>query len=206
MHKIIAYKKTILIGFIVLAIGSCFTLPNLKFSFDFSQFFPTGDEDLIFYEAFIKDFSTDDNFLLIAVENKPTVFNKSFLTKFNTLSEQSKNLPYVKQANSLTNLSYPLKTSFGYAKLPVLHWNDEKQYDIDWKKIKEDDLFINSFIDKDGKSLVLFLETEDNLNYQQSIELLTKTRALLEHNGIEDYHLMGRSFFYEALVNMQKES
>ncbi|SMC87189.1 efflux RND transporter permease subunit [Cellulophaga tyrosinoxydans] len=204
MHKIVAYKKTILIGFIVLAIGSCFTLPNLKFSFDFSQFFPTGDEDLIFYEAFIKDFSTDDNFLLIAVENKPTVFNKSFLTKFNTLSEQSKNLPYVKQSNSLTNLSYPLKTSFGYTKLPVLHWNDEKQYDIDWKKIKEDDLFINSFIDKDGKSLVLFLETEDNLNYQQSIELLTKTRALLEHNGIEDYHLMGRSFFYEALVNMQK--
>ena len=204
MHKIFAFKKAILIGFILVAIGSCFTIPNLKFSFDFSQFFPTGDEDLDFYEEFIKDFSTDDNFLLIALENKPTVFNKNFLTKFNALSEEAKALPYVKQANSLTNLSYPLKTSFGYTKLPILHWNDEEQYEIDWHKIKEDDLFINSFIDENGRSLVLILETEDNLNYQQSIELLTETRALLELNGFKEYHLMGRSFFYEALVHMQK--
>lgn len=204
MQKIFAFKKAILVGFLLLAVGSCFTIPNLKFSFDFNQFFPTGDADLLFYEEFIKDFSTDDNFLLIAIEHKPDAFDKTFLTKFNQLTEASKNLPYVKQATSLTNLSYPLKTSFGYTKLPVLHWNDETQYTTDWDKITEDKLFIDSFIDKKGKSLVLFLETDDNLDYKQSIELLGKTRELLKLNELEEYHLMGRSFFYEAIVDMQK--
>lgn len=204
MHKFFAFKKVIIAIFIFLAIGACFSIPNLKFSFDFSQFFPSGDEDLVFYEAFVKDFSTDDNFLVIAVESKPTVFNKAFLQKFNSLTEQSKRLPFVKEANSLTNLSYPLKVSFGYTKLPVLHWNDEKRYDTDWQKIKEDNLFISSFIDREATSLLLFLETEDNLNHEQSIALLTKTRELLELHALNDYHLMGRSFFYEAIVTMQK--
>lgn len=204
MLKILSFKKIILGIFIFLSIGSCFLLPNLKFSFDFSQFFPTGDDDLIFYEEFIKDFSTDDNFLLIAIEHKDGVFNKDFLEKFNKFTEASKSLPHVTEANSLTNLSYPLKTSFGYTKLPIVHISDENQYRSDWKKIQEDNFFIGSFIDKKANSLVVFLETEDNLNYQQSITLLDGARKLLVDYKLSTNHLMGRTSFYEALVQMQK--
>lgn len=204
MHKILAFKKIILACFLFLAVGSCFLIANLKFSFDFNQFFPTGDKDLIFYEKFVKDFSTDDNFLLIAVENTTSVFEKEFLSKINDLSTDAKNLPYVNEVTSLTTLSYPLKTSFGYTKIPVLHWDDELQYQNDWSKIKEDNLFVNSFIDEKAQSLIIVLETDDNLDYKQSIELLTSTRNLLESKSLSEYHLMGRSFFYEALVNMQK--
>ncbi|QWX85549.1 MMPL family transporter [Cellulophaga sp. HaHaR_3_176] len=204
MQKILAFKKVILVCFLFLAIGSCFLISNLKFAFDFNQFFPTGDKDLIFYEKFVEDFSTDDNFLLIAVENDSTVFNKEFLSKINSLSEDAKKLPYVTEVSSLTTLSYPLKTSFGYTKIPVLHWDDKTQYQKDWSKIKEDGLFINSFIDEKATSLIIVLETDDNLDYKQSIALLTSTRNLLEGKDLKEYHLMGRSFFYEALVNMQK--
>ena len=79
MQKILAFKKSILGIFILLGIIASFSLFNLKFSFDFSQFFPEGDEDLIFYQEFIKDFGTDDNFLLVAVENEGSVFDTAFL-------------------------------------------------------------------------------------------------------------------------------
>lgn len=204
MQKLFALKKTIIVFFLLLTVGACFSIPNLKFSFDFSQFFPTGDADLVFYEEFIKDFSTDDNFLVIAIENKPNVFDAEFLRKFNQLTIDAKNLPFVKQANSLTNLSYPLKTGFGYTKLAVLHWNDQEQYATDWQKIKKDNLFLNAFIDTEASSLVLLLETDDNLDHKQSVELLSKTRELLQFHELEQYHLMGRSFFYEAIVSMQK--
>jgi len=61
MLKLFSLKKIIIVLFIILGVASCFLLFNLKFSFDFSQFFPEGDEDLEFYQEFIKDFGTDDN-------------------------------------------------------------------------------------------------------------------------------------------------
>jgi predicted RND superfamily exporter protein len=204
MLKILSFKKIILGIFVFLAVGSGFLLPSLKFSFDFSQFFPTGDDDLYFYEQFIKDFSTDDNFLLVGIENNSTVFEKDFLLRCKAFTEDAKNLPFVTDANSLTNLSYPLKTSFGYTKLPVIHIKDSTKYQSDWKKIQEDKLFLKSFIDNKGKSLAIFIETNDNLDYNQSITLLDSTRSLLKKHQLSKNHLMGRTSFYEAMVDMQK--
>ena len=205
MQKILALKKSILGLFILLGFIAAFLLFNLKFSFDFSQFFPEGDEDLVFYQDFIKEFGVDDSFLLIAIENENTVFEKDFLKQFDAFSKRSKELPFVIETQSLTTLSYPLKTSFGYSRLPIIHLNDSTKYNADWKKIKDDNLFINSLIDKTAGSVVVVLETQDGLDYGQSKELLTALRSLLKTQGFDNYHLLGRTFFYEALVNMQKQ-
>lgn len=205
MQKILAFKNSILGLFILLGIASTFLLFNLKFSFDFSQFFPEGDEDLIFYQDFIKEFGVDDSFLLVAIENDDTVFDKAFLQRFDAFSKESKKLPYVIKNQSITTLFYPLKTSFGYSRLPIIHIEDSTKYASDWKKIQEDKIFINTLIDEKAGSMAISLETIDDLDYQQSIELLTALRNMLKEHGLEDYHLLGRTFFYEALVNMQKE-
>ena len=204
MHKILALKKTVIGIFIVFGILSIMALGNLKFSFDFSQFFPEGDEDLLFYKEFIEEFGTDDNFLLLAVANDPTVFDEGFLRRFHAFSLESKSLPHVVGAQSLTTLSYPLKTSFGYTKLPIIHRDDPSRYAADLDKLREDGLFINSLIDEKATSLVLALETEDKLDYDQSIALLTAVRNNLEKHKLSKYHLLGRSYFYEAIVAMQK--
>lgn len=204
MQRILAQKKSIVFVFICLGILASVSLRDLKFSFDFSHFFPEGDEDLIFYQDFIKDFGTDDNFLLIAIENEGSVFEKDFLNEFHQFSIDAKRLPYVTSKQSLTTLFYPLKSPLGYTKLPIIHMNDSIKYEADWKKIKEDDIFINSLIDKNATSLVLVLETEDALNYEQCTELLNAVRPRLEKVGLKDYHLLGRAFFYEALIDIQK--
>ncbi|MFK7811347.1 MAG: RND family transporter [Maribacter sp.] len=204
MQKILAFKKSILGLFVVLGIIASFLLFNLKFSFDFSQFFPEGDEDLIFYQEFIKDFGTDDNFLLVAVENEGSVFDAEFLNEFHEVTKDAKGFPYVTKNQSLTSLFYPIKSPLGYTKLPIINRNDSTKFSKDWKKIQEDDLFINSLIDEKATSLVLALETEDELDYNQSTELLSAVRDRLEKAGFKNYHLLGRVFFYEALIDMQK--
>ena len=204
MHKLLALKKTVLIIFGVLSVLAVLSLGNLKFSFDFSQFFPEGDPDLVFYNQFIEEFGTDDNFLLIAVENDSTVFNQDFLQRFDALSKEARELPFVTESQSLTTLFYPLKTSFGYTKLPIIHLNDSTKYTSDLNKIREDNLYVNALIDEKATSLVLALETENKLDYAQSIILLTKVRALLDKHNLKNHHLLGRSYFYEAIVAMQK--
>ncbi len=197
-------RKISIALFLVLGILSISVVPNLKFSFDFSQFFPEEDPDLTFYNAFVTEFGTDDNFLLVAVENDTGVFEKDFLDRFHSFSEKSKTFSFVTEQNSLTTLSYPLKTSFGYTTLPIIHIADSTQYQKDWNKIQEDQLFVNVLIDTEASSLVLALSTEDNLDDTQSKVLLNEIRASLKENHLNDYHILGRAFFYEAIVDMQK--
>ena len=197
-------KKICIVVFILFGVLSATKLDELKFSFDFSQFFPEEDPDLAFYDSYVEEFGTDDNFLLIAVENKPNVFQKDFLNKFQAFSQESKDFEHVLESNSLTTLSYPLKTSFGYTTLPIVHIKDSLQYQEDWHKIQEDSLFINVLIDEKGESLVLALRTEDNLDYKQSEVLLHTIRTSLKRHDLTNYHILGRAFFYEAIVEMQR--
>ena len=197
-------RKISIVLFLILGILSITVVPNLKFSFDFSQFFPEEDPDLTFYQEFVEEFGTDDNFLLVAVANDSGVFEKDFLARFHSLSEESKNFSFVTERNSLTTLSYPLKTSFGYTTLPIIHLEDATQYQKDWNKIKEDNLFVNVLIDEKANSLVLALSTEDNLDDTQSKLLLNEVRTSLKENKLDNYHILGRAFFYEAIVEMQK--
>ena len=163
------YLKILFIAlFIGLGTLSVTVLDNLKFSFDFSQFFPEEDPDLTFYNDFVEEFGTDDNFLLIAIANDTTVFEKDFLNRFHEFATESQSFDYVTESSSLTTLSYPLKTSFGYTALPIIHRDKPSQYAKDWQKLQEDSLFINVLIDEKSTSLVVALQTEDNLDYKES--------------------------------------
>lgn len=204
MLKLFSLKKAIIGFFIILGVASCFLLGNLKFSFDFSQFFPEGDEDLVFYQEFIADFGVDDNFLLIAVENKGSVFEEDFLERFHDFSKEARSFPYITESQSLTTLFYPIKSPLGYTRIPIIHRKDSAKYASDWKKIQEDSLFINALIDKNANSLVLALSTENDIDYKKSTELLTVVRDSLDQAGFAEYHILGRASFYEALINMQK--
>jgi predicted RND superfamily exporter protein len=78
-----------IVSFVVfglLAAASAYYLTQLRFSFDFEQFFPRGDEDLEFFQNFVKEFESDDNFLLVAVERPEGVFHQPFLEKFHQLT------------------------------------------------------------------------------------------------------------------------
>lgn len=205
MKNRLGLLKFILIScFVILGTLSVTVLDELKFTFDFSQFFPEEDPDLAFYKKYVADFGTDDNFLLIAVKNEPDVFQQEFLNKFKTFSAESKKFKYVVESSSIITLSYPLKTSFGYTALPIIHLDEPSFYEKDWQKIQEDALFVNVLIDEKANSLVLALETADNLDNDQSVEILTDIRNSLAANNLTDYHILGRAFFYEAIVDMQK--
>jgi predicted RND superfamily exporter protein len=192
--------------FFLMAILSIPLAGKLQLSFDFNQFFPKGDPDLQFYEDFMDDFGADDSFLRIAIRNEPSVFNQSFLNRFHKVSRAANKLPSVRNAQSLTTLSYPLRTSMGFTALPVIHLADSIRYTEDWEKIRSDKLLVNQLIDSEAKSVVLALETEAELGYPESVALMNGIRDIMSENGMVDYYIMGRASFYQTIVDMQKRS
>ncbi len=200
----IKYRIYIIACFVLLAIGSVFSLKNLQFSFSFEDFFPEGDEDLAFFQEFVEDFEGDNNFMLVALVREEGVFDSTFLSKAHDFSLATRSLPHVLGVQSLTQFSYPLKTPFTITSIPAIHIDQPDRYAADRERILQDERFVHNLINEDATALVIYLKTESAMSLEQAKEHITGLEALVETYGFLDVHLMGMAYFQRELINMQK--
>lgn len=196
-------RRISFITFGVLALLSIYGGFNLKFSFDFEQFFPKGDPDLEFFKEFISDFETDDNFLIVAVERKDGVFDQKFLEDFHDLSIKLKSVPHITESQSLTKVEYPIKTPFGITTLPAIHIDQPEKYEADKKKILEDERFVYNLISEDATAMSIFLKTEPEILLVESESIMDGVDSLLATYNFENTYMLGRPYFTKELVYMQ---
>ncbi len=197
-------RKALLIFFGVMSIGCLFLLPHLKFAFNFEQFFPQGDPDLEFFQDFIKEFESDDNFLLVAFENKPDVFEPEFLRTVQTFSRATaKEVPYVKQVQSLPDFKYPVMTPFGPSSIPALHLDDPVQLEKDKARLLSDERILYTLLNKEATATVVVIKTEENVYLEESNEMMAGIDSLLAISGLEKYHMLGRPYFQAELTVIQ---
>lgn len=197
-------RTAIFIVFAILTVLSIFFAFRLKFSFSFEEFFPQGDPDLEFYQEFIKDFEADINFLLVAVKNEEGVFNQDFLKRFDDFSTKSRDLPYIEDCQSLTQISYPLKTPFGITTIPAIHIEDTSRYEKDRRKILADQRFAGNLISSDATSMVIAMKTSPGVMIEESEALIPPLMELAESYDFDDYHVLGPAYFQKEMVAMQK--
>jgi predicted RND superfamily exporter protein len=189
--------------FVILFLFSALGLPNLKFNFSFEQFFPNEDEDLEFFMDFVEDFETDDNFLLLAFERQPNVFDASFLKRVDSVARAIRPMPHVQQVQSLTQLKFPRKTPFGPVPVPVLDWSDSTQLAQAAERLPKDPRFSGRLISEAGTDIIVFVKTTDNLTIEQARELRAKLDPVLESYAPQPYHTLGRAYITTELVDMQ---
>ncbi len=200
----IRWRKQIIVFFAAAFFASIYFISTLHFSFDFEQYFPQGDPDLQFFQSFIKNFETDDNFLLVGVGNKGNIFEQNFLRKFDSLTEAAVALPYVHDDQSLTKIQLPVKTFLGVSAIPVLHIEDTSRYEEDKQRITHDPRFVKNFISEDASSTVLFLKTKDRLSLPESEVMMQGLDSLMRTFNFSEYHYLGRANFQKELVWMEK--
>ena len=99
--SLIKNQKTynlIIIGFVlVFSLFCVYKLQNIKFDYDFEAFFPNEDHELEIYNNYRKTFEYDNEFALVAVENKSGIFKKDFLLKIDSLTKKLSDLKYVQR-------------------------------------------------------------------------------------------------------------
>lgn len=199
------YRTWVIWLFVVLSCFSGYYATQLKFSFSFEQFFPSGDPDLEFYKKFSKEFESDDNFLLIAIENKPTVFDSVFLEQVYQLSIELKSLPFITKLQSLPLMEAPIKTPFGYTTLPYIHIDAPDLYEKDKAQILRDERFVNNLIDSAATALVIAAKTIPEIDIEASRQLTNVVDSLIIDHGLKDRsHVLGRAFFQRELIDFQK--
>lgn len=198
------YRLSIIVLFFLLAAASSYYVFQLKFSFDFEQFFPDGDEDLAFFQEFTKEFETDDNFLLVGVRRSEGVFDSAFLAMFHDFSLKSRGLPHVQKSQSLTMFEYPIKTPFAITTTPAIHIQQPARYPQDKKRVLQDERFVHNLISEDATTLVVFMKIINSIQLEDAQELMAALDQLLATYDFEETHFLGRPYFQKEMVAMQK--
>ncbi len=198
------YRNALLALYAVAIAVSLFLLTRLTFSFDFEQFFPKGDPDWEFFKEYIRDFESDDNFLLVAFERREGVFEPSFLQQVHDFTLKAKDLPHVTSVLSLTTMRYPVRTPFGVTAVPAIHIDDTTYYATDRVRVLQDKRFVHNLISEDGTALNVVLKTVSQSTYEQSVALMEALDSLLAQYTFDGVYRLGRAYFHRDMVAMQK--
>jgi len=205
MNQRTYYFLTIL--FVVLFSVFCGTrIINLKFNYDFEAFFPNEDDELEHYNTYRKMFEYDNEFVLLALENKQGIFKKDFLLRIDSLTKDLSVLKFVKQVSSPTNLKTLSLGGLVPVQTRVLHFEDESAYEADSTLIYNSPFFVGSYFPANAGSVSLFIKTDDFLTKKQCDLLAKSLESTLEKYSFDNTRMVGRIFAQNVyLVNLQKE-
>ena len=194
----------IALGLITVAFG--ISLRNVRLDYDFEKFFPTSDPELDRYLAFRERFGNDNDFLLVAAEHKPSVFDEAFLLKVDSLSARLTRLTDMRSVSSPTRLEEPVITPIGVFNVPVLRVGSDSTLAADSARIWADDRIREAYFAPAGDALLLVAQTTPDLSKKRSDDLLEGVERVMSDSGLQGLHVAGRihgQYYY--IQKMERE-
>ncbi len=183
-----------------------FALRNVRMDHDFEKFFPSDDPELDRYNAFRAQFGNDNDFLLVAAEHAPSIFDRGFLVAFDSLSKRLKAVPDVTSVTSPTELDEPRITPLGVFRVPWLRLDTDTTLQADSLRIWQDDRVRSAFFAADGRALLMVVQTAPGISKVRSDELMEVVQQVVDDSGIPGIRMGGRvhgQFWY--IQKMQQE-
>lgn len=188
--KVISWATLV---FVLLVTGlSLNAARKLKFDYDFESFFPSGDPDLETYKEFRKTFEYDNEFVLIAFENKKGIFQQDFLSKVQWFSDSLRNVRNVTSVISPTTLEYAIIGPIGPVKLPYVHPDDPSLFVSDSTRIYRSKELVGSFFSTDRKSVCVFMKTTEGIAKLPSDSLLAHLNQMIKSQHFDQVHMAGK--------------
>lgn len=184
--------------------GAIYSGSKLRFNYDFESYFPTGDQDVEYYKEFRKHFGDDSQFLLIGLNNREGIFQKSFLQKVDTLTTYLQNLDQTDNVISPTNLKEPIITAMGPIQVPAIHIDEPERYQSDSIKIFREDNPSSSFFPKGAKDVILLLNLKEELGKEAGDSLLAKLNSKIQSLNFDSSHISGKLKVQSAYIDKMK--
>ncbi|MGB1004839.1 MAG: efflux RND transporter permease subunit, partial [Salibacteraceae bacterium] len=201
------YRKlsiTVLIGVGIISVLAVFALRNLRFDYEFEDYFPKSDTEYAYYDNFRKTYGSDNDFALICLENKDGAFQLEFLLKVDSLASRLKELEYVESVVSPTQLSYPIKSPFGMTLAKWIHTQEPDRLTQDSIRIFESGELIGTIFSESGTSLIIGINTTYGLSKVKSDLAVTQINEVLQDFSFDEIRVAGRIFgqryFVEKMV------
>jgi len=190
------FKKYVWISLVCFVAVSAFFgyhLTQLKFDYDFEKFFPVDDNETDFFFDYRNKFESDNDFLLIAIENDNGVFEKEFLQQVDEVAKKLEKEKYVQFVSSITSMEEQFfHMGGGSTKKKYINFSDYNRKEDSIRVFQKEEI-INSLVAEDGKSVCLFIRHDDFLSKKKSDVLINNIHEEMDKTEFDNYRLAGRS-------------
>lgn len=194
----------VVLGLLTVVFGTA--LRNVRLDHDFEKFFPTDDPEMDRYLAYRDRFGHDNDNLLIAAEHDPSIFDREFLVKVDSMAARLGRLPNVLTVITPTRLNDPRVTPIGVFNVPWLRLDNDSTMLSDSARIWRDDRIREAFFTTDGKGILVLMQTAPGLSKVGSDNLLSAVQEVVDNSGLDRVRMGGRihgQFWY--IQKMQRE-
>lgn len=208
-EKIIIYRKGIVIATLFLLIAAILSLPNLKISVLFSDYFPNDDPDLKFYTQVKEELGHDEESLIIALKTTGSLFETEHLKVVQSLSRTLQRLQNVENCSDITNLQYYQKPFFGFISRNYLKFDSLSTRIIDQSRLISDSFYTQRFYHPKSNSILLYLSLKEDLSNDQIDQTFNSIDQTINSNYVGGYHILGRKYLeseYRKLVSNELKS
>ncbi|MFA7274092.1 MAG: MMPL family transporter [Crocinitomicaceae bacterium] len=201
------FKRIAFFGIAVIILTTGFMIfgfRKVSLDYDFEKFFPVSDPETNFFMDYRSKFESDNDFLLISLENAPNVFDWTFLEKVKRFQHQLDQVENVKFTKSIVSEKeiYLFPGMQGAVFRPYIDFK-EKHLQKDEKDLMENVEMVNTFIAKDKKSICILIRHEDYLSKKKSDNLITDIQKELGKFKFDKVRLAGRTvgqkFYIETM-------
>jgi len=192
----------LLIG--LLSACSIYFASRLRFDYNFDNFFPKGDPDLAYFMHYRDKFGNDNDYILVGLDSKGSLFNKDFLTRVDSLTSYMQRQPHVESVLSPTTVKSPIIEQFGYFEIPYLHVAEPERYPQDSAAIYSARELVGTLFSEDATSVSLFIQTSDNLGKGASDTLMAGLKDKLAQLQLTENHIAGKALAQSVFVDRMK--
>jgi predicted RND superfamily exporter protein len=185
---------------------------QLRFNYNFNDFYPAGDPDLDYYQGYTQRFGNDNDYLLLALEAGPgqTAFSPAFLAQVDSVTAVARRQRHVLHVTSPTTLSQTVVEAVGAYTLPYLHPGeyraDPSRRVADSTLVFQTPGLVGNVLSPDARAVALVIQTTPDLKKPPGDSLLTELRAGLARAGLPEAraHFAGRAVAQSVFVDRLK--
>lgn len=192
-----------LIAIALVTLPAVLILRNVRLDHDFEKFFPKSDPELLRYRQFTDRFGHDNDFLMLGIEHRPTVFDRSFLGKVDDLHQRLERVTGVVNVMSPTRLKEPRITPAGVFQVPWLRITDSTLA-IDSARIRDHAFVRERFFNADASALLVLVECEPGLSKVKSDRLVERIEQEVAASGLSEVRIAGRIFGQQHYIELME--
>lgn len=194
------FRFYLLFLWLVLVGVFAYQIRNLKVSFEFENFFPKDNEEIAFYQQHLTYFDYDNDYLLLVLKNKPSIFHTDFLSRASELEQQISGLSNTLECQSLFSLKHILKSPTGLMGIPLIHPDENAQLPHDSARVMRHPLY-SQLVSNDGQGLLLHITHPHFTDAQESKAYLEQLEEIVAASTIP-YHIAGKLSAQNTFVSL----
>lgn len=186
-----------------------FFVAQLRFNYNFNDFYPAGDPDLDYYQGYTQRYGNDNDYLLLGLEAPAgrTVFDPQFLTQVDSLTRLARRQRHVRHVTSPTTLANTVVEGPGVFRLPYLHpaayAREPAQRAEDSTLIYRTPGLVGNVFSPDARAVALVLELAPDLTKPPGDSLLAALHGGLARLGLPETraHFAGKLVAQSVFVD-----